>query len=107
MLSIRGSKPMFSQTLKTSHPFSSPAAPGPVRATVRRVPRQLAVCGPRPDRNPANRIAVADRQFAQERGHLGVGERREARKRHYTDVSPADARFEAGDEVLIAEDRVQ
>src|SRR5216684_2010917 len=58
-------------------------------------------------RNTANRVAVTDGEFTQERRHLGVGEGREAGQRDHANVPPADARLESGDEVLVAKHRIE
>ena len=68
---------------------------------------ELADGSPEPQRNRADRIAVGKRQFRQKQRQLGVRERWKASQRDHADVPSADARFEARNEVLVAQHRVE
>ena len=78
------------------------AQPEPLLEPVPPVNGQLADRRSRSDRNSADRVAIRDGQFGQERGHLRKRERRKPGQRDDADVPSADARFESRDQVLIA-----
>src|SRR5580658_8458881 len=79
----------------------------PLLEPVPTVNGQLADGRSRPDRNSADRVAIRDRQFAQECGHFCERERGETGQGDDADVPSADARLESADQVLIAENSVQ
>ena len=68
---------------------------------------ELAHGSPEPQRNRADRKAVAKRQFRQKQRQLGVREGRKASQRDHADVPSAYARLKARNEVLVAQHRVK
>src|SRR5579863_750240 len=79
----------------------------PFLEPVAAVGRELADGGARPDRDTAHRVAIANRQFAEEGRHLGIGKGREARERNHSDMASTDPRTKACDKVLVADNGVE